>query len=180
MLNSKKTICFEDLATVSQGGGDVLGKVLYYSFSGILTDWDELESLCDVIGSPKGRSSRTVTGDAFCSVTGDIYERRVVRTDSGLQISEVYCQDNKDGDASVVSRELVKGIVHKNTSEYRKLVNITSNKTSKLFSYNNLVSDLFIDPLPHRMGVQRLFELHRNCAGRWQIETLLENYADST
>lgn len=43
----------------------------------------------------------------------------------------------------------------------------------------NLVSDPFIDPLPYCMEAQRLFELYQNCAGRRQIETLLENYVDS-
>ena len=69
--------------------------------------------------------------------------------------------------------------MHEDTNEYRKLANITFNKTSKLFSYDNLVSDPFIDPLPYCMEAQRLFELYQNCAGRRQIETLLENYVDS-
>ena len=162
-----------------QDGGDVLGKVLYYSLSSILIDRDELESLCDAVGFPKGRSNRTAMGDAFRSATGDIYERRVVKTDSGPQIFKVYCRDNKGGNASVISRELVKETVHEDTNEYRKLANITFNKTSKLFSYDNLVSDPFIDPLPYCMEAQRLFELYQNCAGRRQIETLLENYVDS-
>lgn len=179
MLNNEKTIRFEDFAAVSQDGGDVLGKVLYYSLSSILIDRDELESLCDAVGFPKGRSNRTAMGDAFRSATGDIYERRVVKTDSGPQIFKVYCRDNKGGNASVISRELVKETVHEDTNEYRKLANITFNKTSKLFSYDNLVSDPFIDPLPYCMEAQRLFELYQNCAGRRQIETLLENYVDS-
>ena len=158
MLNNEKTIRFEDFAAVSQDGGDVLGKVLYYSLSSILIDRDELESLCDAVGFPKGR---------------------VVKTDSGPQIFKVYCRDNKGGNASVISRELVKETVHEDTNEYRKLANITFNKTSKLFSYDNLVSDPFIDPLPYCMEAQRLFELYQNCAGRRQIETLLENYVDS-
>ena len=156
-----------------------MGKVLYYSLSSILIDRDELESLCDAVGFPKGRSNRTAMGDAFRSATGDIYERRVVKTDSGPQIFKVYCRDNKGGNASVISRELVKETVHEDTNEYRKLANITFNKTSKLFSYDNLVSDPFIDPLPYCMEAQRLFELYQNCAGRRQIETLLENYVDS-
>ena len=112
MLNNKKTIRFEDFAAVSRDGGDVLGKVLYYSLSSTLIDRDELESLCDAVGFPKGRSNRTAMGDAFRSATGDIYERRVVKTDSGPQIFKVYCRDNKGGNASVISRELVKETVH--------------------------------------------------------------------
>lgn len=179
MLNNEKTIRFEDFAAVSHDGGDVLGKVLYYSLSSILIDRDELAALCDAVGFPKSRSNRTAMGDAFRSATGDIYERKVVRTDSGPQIFKVYCRDNKGGNASVISRELVKETVHEDTNEYRKLANITFNKTSKLFSYDNLVSDPFIDPLPFCMEAQRLFELYQNCAGRRQIETLLENYVES-
>lgn len=65
MLNNEKTIRFEDFAAVSQDGGDVLGKVLYYSLSSILIDRDELESLCDAVGFPKGRSNRTAMGGRF-------------------------------------------------------------------------------------------------------------------
>ena len=144
MLNNEKTIRFEDFAAVSQDGGDVLGKVLYYSLSSILIDRDELESLCDAVGFPKGRSNRTAMGDAFRSATGDIYERRVVKTDSGPQIFKVYCRDNKGGNASVISRELVKETVHEDTNEYRKLANITFNKTSKLFSYERC-SPIWLD-----------------------------------
>ena len=45
MLNNEKTIRFEDFAAVSQDGGDVLGKVLYYSLSSILIDRDEILKL---------------------------------------------------------------------------------------------------------------------------------------
>ena len=153
MLNNEKTIRFEDFAAVSQDGGDVLGKVLYYSLSSILIDRDELESLCDAVGFPKGRSNRTAMGDAFRSATGDIYERRVVKTDSGPQIFKVYCRDNKGGNASVISRELVKETVHEDTNEYRKLANITFNKTSKLFSYSKARAyrpgrGVYLSPLP--------------------------------
>ena len=96
----------------------------------------------------------------------------MVKTDAGPQIFKVYCRDNKAPKSSIISRELVKETVHEDTNEYRKLANITFNKTSKLFSYDNLVSDPFIDPLPYCMEAQRLFELYQNCAGRRQIETL--------
>lgn len=61
----------------------------------------------------------------------------------------------------MISRELVKETVHEDTNEYRKLANITFNKTSKLFSYDNLVSDPFIDPLPYCMEAQRLLNSTR-------------------
>ena len=177
MIQEEKTIRFEDFAAVPRDSGEVLGKVLYYSLSSILIDREELKELCDDMGI--SFSSRSSFGDAFRSATGDVYDRRVVKTDDGPQIFKVYCRDNKAPNASVISRELVKETVLEDTNRYRKLANITFNKTSKLFSYDNLVSDPFIDPLPYCMEAQRLFELYQNCAGRRQIETLLENYVDS-
>lgn len=179
MLYNDKTVQFSDFAAVSHNGGDVLGKVLYYTLSSILIDREELVKLCDAVGFPGGRSGRTAMGDAFRSATGDIYERKVIKTDDGPQVFKVYCRDNKGGTRSVISRELVKETVREDTNEYRKLANITFDKTSKMFSYDNLVSDPHIDPLPYCMEAQKLFELYQNCAGRRQIETLLENYVGS-
>lgn len=176
MLQNEKTIRFRDFAAVSQNSGEVLGKVLYYSLSSILIDREELDKLCDAVGFPGGRSNRTALGDAFRSATGDIYERRVIKTDDGPQIFKIYCRDNKGGSDSVISRELVKETVHEDTNQYRKLANITFNKNSNLFSFDNLVADPHIDPLPYCLEAQRLFELYQNCAGRRQIETLLDNY----
>lgn len=179
MLQEEKNIRFEDFAAVSRNGGEVLGKVLYYSLSSILIDRDELAKLCDAVDFPGGRSDRTAFADAFRSATGDIYERRVIKTDNGPQVFKVYCRDNKGTNGSVVSRELVKETIHENTNEYRKLANITFNKNSKIFSYDNLAPDSHIDPLPFCLEAERLFELYQHCAGRRQIETLLENYVDS-
>lgn len=65
MLNNEKTIRFEDFAAVSQDGGDVLGKVLYYSLSSILIDRDELESLCDAVGFPRAGAIGLPWGTLF-------------------------------------------------------------------------------------------------------------------
>lgn len=177
MLSSEKTIHFEDFAAVPRDSGDVLGKVLYYSLSSILIDREELKQLCDAMGFPF--SSRASFGDAFRSATGDVYDRKVVKTDGGPQIFKVYCRDNKASNAAVISRELVKETVHENTNEYRKLANITFRKDGKVFGFDNLVSDPYVDPLPYCLEAQKLFELYQHSAGRRQIETLLENYVDS-
>lgn len=179
MLQEDKTVRFENFAAVSHDSGEVLGKVLYYSLSSVLIDREELKKLCDAVGFPTSSSSRTATGDAFRSATGDIYERKVVKTDAGPQIFKVYCRDNKAPNGAVISRELVKETVHEDTNEYRKLANITLSKDSKVFSYDNLASDPHIDPLPFCLEAQNLFELYQHCVGRRQIETLLENYVAS-
>lgn len=179
MAQDNKTIRFEDFAAVSHDSGEVLGKVLYYSLSSVLVEREDMEKLCDAMGFSAARSSRTAFGDAFRSATGDIYERKVIKTDSGPQIFKVYCRDNKAASGNLISRELVKETVHEDTNEYRKLANITFDKNSHLFSYDNLVSDPHVDPLPFCLEAQRLFELYQHCVGRRQIETLLENYVYS-
>jgi hypothetical protein len=121
---------------------------------------------------------RTALADAFRSATGDIDDRFVVRDFSGPQIIKVYCRDNKAPNG-IISRELVKETVHEDTNEYKKLANISFSKAGQVFSYDNLVSDHQVDPLKYCLEAQKLFELYQECAGRRQIETLLENYVDS-
>ena len=79
----------------------------------------------------------------------------------------------------MISRELVKETVREDTNGYRKLANISFTKEGGVFSYDNLVSDPHVDPLPYCMEAQKLFELYQTCVGRRQIETILENYVES-
>ena len=102
----------------------------------------------------------------------------VLKTDSGPQVFKVYCRDNK-APGGVISRELIKEAVHEDANEYKKLANISFTKEGGIFSYDNMVSDLHVDPLPYCLEAQRLFDLYQNCIGRRQPETLLENYVDS-
>lgn len=174
----QKTLQLQDFAAVQKDGNGVLGKVLYYSLSSILIEKEKLAELCQSIGFPYQPTRRTALADAFRSATGDVYERKVIKTDSGPQIFKIYCRDNK-APGGVISRELVKETVHEDTNDYKKLSNISFTKEGAIFSYDNLVSDPYIDPLPYCLEAQRLFELYQNCVGRRQIETLLENYVDS-
>ena len=128
--------------------------------------------------APRPSSSRSARADAFRSATGDIYERRVLKTDCGPQIFKVYCRDN-NAPGGAISRELVKETVREDTNSYRKLANISFTKEGGVFSYDNLVSDPHVDPLPYCLEAQRLFDLYQNCIGRRQPETLLENYVES-
>ena len=73
----------------------------------------------------------------------------------------------------------MKETLNQRTNQYEKLANISFTKEGGVFSYDNLVSDPHVDPLPYCLGAQKLFEFYQNCVGRRQIETLLENYVDS-
>ena len=174
----QRTYQLQDFAAVQQDGQGVLGKVLYYSLSNILIDKKKMIELCASVGFPYQPTNRSAKADAFRSATGDIYERRVLKTDCGLQIFKVYCRDNK-APGGVISRELVKETVREDTNGYRKIANISFTKEGGVFSYDNLAADPHVDPLPYCLEAQRLFDLYQNCIGRRQPETLLENYVDS-
>ena len=174
----QKTLKIQDFAAVQKDGNGVLGKVLYYSLSSILIDKEKFSELCQSVGFPYQPTRRTALAEAFRSATGDIYERMVLKTDSGPQVFKVYCRDNK-APGGVISRELIKETVHEDANEYKKLANISFTKEGGIFSYDNMVSDLHVDPLPYCLEAQRLFDLYQNCIGRRQPETLLENYVDS-
>lgn len=165
-------------AAVKTDGEDVLGKILYYALSSILVDKGELGGLCEALGFPYHPSKRLALADAFRSATGDVYERKVVETPEGPICFKVYCRDNRAG-KNTISRELVKETVQENTNDYKKLANISFDKKSGVFSYDNLAFDPHVDPLGFCLQARELFELYQRCAGRKQIETLLENYLDS-
>lgn len=174
----QKVYKMQDFAAVQNDGKGVLGKVLYYSLSTTLIDKEKFSELCQSIGFPYEPSRRTAKADAFRSATGDVYERLLLKTDSGPQIFKIYCRDNS-APGGVISRELIKETVHEDTNEYKKLANISFSKEGGIFSYDNLVSDPHVDPLNYCLEAQRLFELYQTCVGRRQIETLLQNYVDS-
>lgn len=129
----QKTLKIQDFAAVQNDGNGVLGKVLYYSLSNILIDKEKFGELCASIGFPYQPTRRTALADAFRSATGDIYERLVMKTDSGPQIFKIYCRDNK-APHGTISRELIKETVHEDTNDYKKLANISFTKESGIFS----------------------------------------------
>ena len=79
----QKTLRLQNFAAIQKDGNGVLGKVLYYSLSNILIDKEKFSELCQSIGFPYQPTRRTALADAFRSATGDIYERMVLKTDSG-------------------------------------------------------------------------------------------------
>ena len=121
---------------------------------------------------------RSSLADAFRSATGDIYHRLVVKDAGVPQIINVYCRDNR-GPKGIISRELVKETLHEDTNEYKKLANISLDRGSGVFSYDNLEADPNVDALSCCQDAQELFALYQTCASRRQIDTLLQNYLDT-
>jgi hypothetical protein len=181
---------------VKDDGEGVLGKLLYYSLSSILIDKDELERICENVGFPYTQSRRSAPADAFRNATGDIYNTKTVKSAYGAERFKIYCRDNKSG-GDVISRELVKETLDTTANKYKKLANITFSKDYG-FSYGDVAYDEHFaarergthiiserggtalnDPYEYCREAERLFELYQTCAGRKQIETLLEAFVDS-
>lgn len=174
--NTYQKMC--DFAGVQSDGQDVLGKLLYYSLSSLLVEKTDLSDICDSIGFPYEPTRRAATADAFRSATGEIEEREVVKETGGPSIFKVYCRDNKSP-KGMISRELVKETVGEHTNQYKKLANLSLDRQSGAFSYDNLAFDPHVDPLPLCLNAQEQFELYQRCIGRRQVETMLDNYLDS-
>jgi hypothetical protein len=178
MNNTNNSITnITDFIAVRDDGDGVLGKILYYTLSGVLIDKSELEQICSDICFPYAASRRSALADAFRNATGDIYDAKTVKGAFGKERIKIYCRDNKS-DGGSISRELIRETLDTSTNTYKKLANISFSKDCG-FSYGDVAYDEYVDPLEFCHEAERLFELYQTCAGRKQIESLLESFIDS-
>ncbi|MFI3293285.1 MAG: DUF6744 family protein [Rikenellaceae bacterium] len=168
-------IDFRNIVGTSQEGENMLGKFLYFSLSNILVEKETMAELCQTLGMEFTGGSRVSVSDAFRSATGDIKERISHRNPVATHIYQVYCRDNKRGDG-VLSRELVKETVGRESNVYEKLANIQYDKGDARFGYDNIVYDEDVDAAQLCMRAEELFELYQRCANRKQLETICLNY----
>lgn len=170
---------FKDMLGTNSGDqSNMLGKFLYFSLSNILVDKEILSELCENMDIPYSGGKRISVSDAFRSATGDIKDRLTTKENGEQRIYQVYCRDNEHG-GGILSRELVKETLNRQTNYYRKLANISFDKADMLFSYDNLVYDDEIDAATYCQRAEELFELYQRCANRKQIETICTVYLRS-
>ena len=153
----------------------VPGKFLYFSRAILLVDKEELSELCDSMGIPYTSGNRLSVSDAFRSATGDIRERVPITENGETNIYLAYCRDNKRT-AEILSRELVKETMNRQTNQYEKLANISYDKADGVFRCDNLVMDDAVDVRECCRRAEELFELYQRCANRKQIETICTNF----
>ena len=172
-------ISMNDMLGVASGDkNNMLGKLLYFSLSDLLIDKEKLAELCAGMGIYYAGDRRVSVSDAFKSATRDIKDRIVVKHFGQQQIYRVYCRDNEHT-ARVLPRELVKETLNRETNQYEKLANISFDKESGLFSYDNLAYDSDVDAAAYCRRAEELFELYQTCANRKQIETICLNFVRS-
>ena len=162
-------ISMNDMIGAASGDkNNMLGKLLYFSLSNILIEKDKLNELCDSLGIYHGGNRRVSVADAFKSATGDVRDRIVKTVGCQQQIYLVYCRDNRHS-GQVLSRELVKETLNRETNQYEKLANISFDKTA--------ASARTIWPMtatwtpPSTAGRRRSFSSSTRCAptgSRWR------------
>lgn len=168
---------FEDMTAAASGDRqNMLGKLLYFSLPSVLVDKDDLRQLCVDMNIPYAGGNRLSVSDAFRSATGDVRDRIISEEYGERRIYQIYCRDNRRISDSVISRELVKETMHQETNQYEKLANISYDKDSQIFSYDNLAYDSQIDAMAYCRRAEELFELYQRCANRRQVETICVNF----
>jgi len=172
-----ETMQINKFIAVHDDGESVLGKILYYTLSSVLIDKTTLTKICEDIGFPYSGGRRLALADAFRSATGDVGDSKTVKGAYGPEVFKIYCRDNQAGNG-VISRELVKETLDVKTNEYKKLANITFSKDIGI-TYDGLVYDEHIEPMDYCREAVELFELYQTCAGRKQVETILEAFVTS-
>ena len=171
-----KVLDMRDFLAAAEGDTEhVLGKFLYFSLANLLVDKEELSELCDSMGIPYTSGNRLSVTDAFRSATGDIRERVPVTEDGETNIYLAYCRDHKRT-AEILSRELVKETMNRQTNQYEKLANISYDKADGVFRCDNMVMDDAVDVRECCRRAEELFELYQRCANRKQIETICTNF----
>ena len=134
-----KVLDMRNLLAAAEGDTEhVLGKFLYFSLANLLVDKEELSELCDSMGITFSSGNRLSVADAFRSATGDIRERVPVTEDGETNIYLAYCRDNKRT-AEILSRELVKETMNRQTNQYEKLANIIYDKGDGVVRCDNMV-----------------------------------------
>lgn len=175
----ESTLMKNMMGAVEGERGNMLGKLLYFSLPSVLVERDKLQKLCDDMGIYFAGGNRLPVADAFRSATGDIRERIVSKQTGERKIYQIYCRDNQRVRSGIMSRELVKETLNQKTNQYEKMANISFDKNSHLFSYENLVYDCEVDAAKYCRRAEELFELYQTCANRRQIETICLNFIRS-
>ena len=174
-----KVFDMRDFIGTAQGDkAHMLGKFLYFSLANLLVEKDALARLCEDLNIPYTLSKRLPVSDAFRSATGDIRERVAVAGQGESNIYLAYCRDNKR-ESGILSRELVKETLNRQTNQYEKLANISYDRKDNVFRCENLVPDADIDVRACCRRAEELFELYQVCANRKHVETICSNYLRS-
>lgn len=155
---------------------EIMGKYMYYSLPKLYVKAERVQEICDQIGFPVKVNDNLSVTDAFRSATGEIYDRVECEENGELKIVKIYCRDNKRVEADVFSRELVAETLYETTNSYRKLANISLDKTSNEMIISDIDDTFGIDTYQYFEKTKKLFDMYQNCIGNRSIETMAGKY----
>ena len=155
---------------------EIMGKYMYYSLPKLIVKAERVKEICSQIGFPIEVNENISITDAFRSATGEIHDRIEDNLFGEIKIVKIYCRDNKKAEADVLSRELVEETLYETTNTYRKLANITLDKSSGEMVLSDVDYTSDRDIRGYFNEAQRLFELYQECIGNRSIETMADKY----
>jgi len=155
---------------------EILGKYMYYSLPKLIIKAEKIKEICTQIGFPVSVNENISLTDAFRSATGEIRERIEESCGGETRICRIYCRDNMRVEADFLSRELVEETLYESTNSYRKLANITLDKTSGEMNLSDVDYSSDRDIRGYFERAEQLFKLYQNCIGNRSIETMAEKY----
>ena len=158
---------------------EILGKYLYYSLPKLIVKAEKVREICEQIDFPVAVNENISVTDAFRSATGEIHERIEEDMGGDLRISRIYCRDNKRIEADTLSRELVEETLREVTNTYRKLANISLDKTSGEMNLTDVDYTSDRDIRGYFEQAERRFRLYQDCIGNRSVETMAEKYIGS-
>lgn len=158
---------------------EILGKYMYYSLPKLMVRVDKVKEICTQTGFPVAVNDHISITDAFRSATGALHDRITELYGGENLVRKIYCRDNQRVQNDVLSRELVQETLFRNTNEYRKLANITLDKTTGEIILSDVSDSGSVDVYGYFAQAERLFELYQQCIGNRSIETMAEHYIRS-
>lgn len=155
---------------------EIMGKYMYYSLPKLIVKAERVKEICRQIGFPIEVNENISATDAFRSATGEIYDRIEEAENGGVKIVKIYCRDNKRANTDVLSRELVEETLYETTNSYKKLANLSLDKTSGEIILSDVDYSSDRDIRGYFNKAQDLFQLYQNCIGNRSIETMADKY----
>ena len=155
---------------------EIMGKYMYYSLPKLIVKAERVKEICRQIGFPIEVNENISATDAFRSATGEIYDRIEETENGGVKTVKIYCRDNKRANTDVLSRELVEETLYETTNSYKKLANLSLDKTSGELILSDVDYSSERDIRGYFDKAQDLFQLYQNCIGNRSIETMADKY----
>ena len=155
---------------------EIMGKYMYYSLPKLIVKAERVKEICRQIGFPIEVNENISATDAFRSATGEIYDRIEETENGGVKIVKIYCRDNKRANTDVLSRELVEETLYETTNSYKKLANLSLDKTCGELILSDVDYSSDRDIRGYFDKAQDLFQLYQNCIGNRSIETMADKY----